>query len=66
MKYTVVLDLSRPLLDALPTIEAASPKAAAEIYCRQSVVRHMEKRGDVVVIASTVWPIKTYIYNRKG
>lgn len=61
MKYKIVLDNRKNILDKLPEeIDAKSPQKAAEIYLGKKVKR--EKRNGTIVIQSTVWPYAMYIY----
>ena len=62
MKYKVVLDTSKSLFDTLPAIEATSPKDAASKYTQSKVVR--KKYNGDIVIETTGWPIKKFIYSR--
>jgi len=63
MKYKIVLDDQKVLLENLPEIEAESPKAAAEKYAGCKVERSNKRYGEIVV-ENTVWPIKMFLYNR--
>jgi hypothetical protein len=45
-------------------VEAASPKEAAEKHAGQPVARHLSPRGGHILVKTTTWPYKTYIYDR--
>ena len=49
-------------MDALPIIEARSPKAAAEKYIGRKVRRHYEKWGGDIVVQETIFPYRMFIY----
>ena len=63
MKYRIALDNSKNIMDELPTIEASSPKEAAEKYAGGKVARVTSLSGDIVV-QSTQRPYRMYLYNR--
>jgi hypothetical protein len=65
MKYTITLDLTKNVFTELPTIEASSPKEAAEKYTGVPVKRCITPYGGTIVVHNSGWPEKSYIYNRK-
>lgn len=64
MEYKIVLDSRRALLDALPTVEANTPKEAASKYAGGPVIRHLTQRGGEIAVKRAVWPQKIYLYDR--
>jgi hypothetical protein len=65
MLYKITLDLSHNIFDNLPTIEARSPKEAAEIYAQEPITRHMGKLGGDIVVEKTTFPRASFLYDRK-
>lgn len=57
--------MAKSLFDMLSTVEATSPKKAAEKYTKTEVVRHLGNRGGEIVVKSPEWPHKAYVYSRK-
>lgn len=63
-KYRIALDNSKNIFDELPIIIAISPLQAARKYAGK-VVRHTAKLGGDIVVASTQFPFRMYIYDRE-
>jgi len=61
MKTYQICDISRPMLEAMPIIEASSPKKAAEIYLGTPAQRVMGHYARLVVTDN--YSGHTYLYN---
>jgi len=64
--YNINLDSTKQFLEKLPnSIEAKSPKEAAEKYAKCSVKRHYPlNTGGEIVVQSNEFPYRSYIYDR--
>jgi hypothetical protein len=62
--YKIVFDASKSMFDALPTVEAKSPKDAAEKYAGCKMKRHIANQGGEIVVQTTTFPHKMFLYDR--